>query len=130
MSATVHKVLIHGADIANVAIVPIGKLSEEASEARNKDFRKYRESHARKTSRVNNNQDILNMLLLSSDPYISSTRPVLNAARRKELSSEALGLISINTEHLETEFVDVSNIDPEDTDSDTDADTDVSFNMF
>lgn len=31
MSATMHKILMHGADIANVAIVPIGKLSEEAS---------------------------------------------------------------------------------------------------
>lgn len=83
MTATVHKILMHGADIDNVAIVPIGKLSEEASEARNKDFRRYREFHSRKSSRVNTNQDLLNMILLSSDPLISSTRHVLDAAQRK-----------------------------------------------
>lgn len=43
MPASVHKVLAHGAAIIeNLGIVPIGKLSEEAAEARNKDFRRYR----------------------------------------------------------------------------------------
>ncbi|KAL4712122.1 hypothetical protein ACJJTC_010983 [Scirpophaga incertulas] len=41
MSSTMHKILIHGADIiSRHAVIPIGSLSEEASEARNKDFRR------------------------------------------------------------------------------------------
>lgn len=61
--------------IAENAIVPIGSLSEEASEAHNKDFRRFREHHSRKTSRQTSNEDILNMLILSSDPHITAIRP-------------------------------------------------------
>lgn len=100
---------MHGADIANVAIVPIGKLSEEAAEARNKDFCRYTEFHSRKCSKIKTNQDILNMMLLSSDPLISSTRPVLDAARRKKLSAEALALLKHSTDHVDIEFFDVLN---------------------
>lgn len=42
MSPTVHKILMHGAQVISSHIVPIGQLSEEAAEARNKHFRKYR----------------------------------------------------------------------------------------
>lgn len=42
MSPTVHKILMHGAQVISEMILPIGKLSEEAAEARNKHFRKYR----------------------------------------------------------------------------------------
>jgi hypothetical protein len=38
MPASVHKVLVHGADIISGAILPIGKLSGEAQESRNKDL--------------------------------------------------------------------------------------------
>lgn len=50
MPASVHKLLIHGADICkHFGFIPIGYLSEEASEARNKEFRNTREMHTRKT---------------------------------------------------------------------------------
>ena len=39
MPPTVHKMLIHGGEIIRRALVPIGWLSEEAQEARNKDYR-------------------------------------------------------------------------------------------
>lgn len=42
MSPTIHKVLMHGAEVISHAILPIGQLSEEAAEARNKHFRIYR----------------------------------------------------------------------------------------
>lgn len=51
MPPTVHKVLLHGAAIIKSFIIPIGHLSEEAVEARNKDIRYYREHHTRKFSR-------------------------------------------------------------------------------
>lgn len=74
MPATVHKVLIHGNDIIEAAVLPIGMLSEEAEEARNKDYRNYRLMFSRKCSRTATNTDVLHRLLASSDPYISSIR--------------------------------------------------------
>lgn len=74
MTPTMHKILIHGAVIIKSALLPIGQLSEEAAEARNKHFRLYRQDYARKFSRENCNRDIFNRLLLTSDPLISSMR--------------------------------------------------------
>lgn len=51
MPSSVHRVLIHGADIIKAAIVPVGSLSEEPQECRNKDIKNYREHRARKCSR-------------------------------------------------------------------------------
>ncbi|CAH2015110.1 unnamed protein product [Acanthoscelides obtectus] len=50
-------------------------MSEEAEEARNKHIRLYRQNYARKFSRESCNLDIINRLLLSSDPLITGMRP-------------------------------------------------------
>lgn len=71
MPSSLHKILMHGADIINSAVLPIGMLSEEAIESRNKDFRNYRQFHTRKMSREQTMRDLLNTLLFSSDPIIS-----------------------------------------------------------
>lgn len=84
MTPTLHKVLIHGAAIIENSLLPIGQLSEEAQEARNKHFRMYRENYARKFSREQCNRDIYNRLLLSSDPLISSIS--IKQRRRKKIS--------------------------------------------
>jgi hypothetical protein len=76
MPASVHRILIHGSDVIAVALLPIGMLSEEAMEARNKDFRRFREKRCRKTSREDTNKDLFNILMISSDPLISSLRPL------------------------------------------------------
>ncbi|KAJ4440359.1 hypothetical protein ANN_08498 [Periplaneta americana] len=67
---TIHKLQ----EIIRHAIVPIGQLSEEVQEARNKEFKKYREGFSRKVSRTKTNEDVLNVLLISSDPIIFSLR--------------------------------------------------------
>lgn len=109
MSSTVHKLLLHGADIiASNAVIPIENLSEEASEARNKDFRRFREHHSRKKSRQASNEDILNMLILSSDPLISASRPSFGAKEKKAFFTETLDLIK-----FQMEFLDISNVDPD-----------------
>lgn len=74
MPVTLHKVLIHGSDIIKVALLPIGQLSEDALEARHKDMKRYRTSNTRKNSRKNTMCDLLNSLLISSDPFIASLR--------------------------------------------------------
>lgn len=76
MPSSVHKLLLHGADICqHFSFIPVGMLSEEASEARNKDFRHIREKHSRKISRKKTNEDIIHNFLVSSDPYISNLKP-------------------------------------------------------
>ena len=72
MPSTVHKILVHGKDILDNCILPLGQLSEEAQESRHKDYRHYREIFTRKNSRICTHRDILNRCLFSSDPKISS----------------------------------------------------------
>lgn len=96
MSPTVHKILMHGAQVISSHIVPIGQLSEEAAEARNKHFRKYRVDFARKFSRVDCNRDILNRLLLTSDPFISCSR-IKRKKKSKSFSQEAISMLLTKT---------------------------------
>lgn len=93
MSPSVHKLLVHGEAIISHFSVPIGHLSEEASEARNKEFRQYRKDHTRKISRTATNEDLLNHLLLTSDPLISNLRPKHNEGKRQDLFSETRELL-------------------------------------
>lgn len=83
MPSSLHKILMHGGDIISISPLPIGEMSEEALEARNKDFRNFREHHTRKTSRKNTMEDLVHSLLCSSDPLISSLRSI-----QKRLSDE------------------------------------------
>lgn len=76
MPASVHKILMHGSQAIEIALLPIGMLSEEAQEARNKDFRKFRERYSRKTSRRDTMEDVFHSMLLSSDPVLSTMRPM------------------------------------------------------
>lgn len=54
MPSTLHKILIHGADIINTSMLPVGIFDEEASEARNKDYKNFRQFHSRKHDRKSN----------------------------------------------------------------------------
>lgn len=74
MPATMHKILVHGAEIIKHSVIPIGQMSEEASEAKNKEIRKVRLGHTLKISRVRTNFDLIKYLLMSSDPYITLLR--------------------------------------------------------
>lgn len=74
MPATVHKILIHGAKVISSFLVPIGQLSEEAQESKNKDVKRFRAVHSRKYRREATNTDLLHRLLESSDPLISGIR--------------------------------------------------------
>lgn len=71
----------------------LGILAEEASEARNKDFRNVRAKHTQKTGRTETNLDILHGLLISSDPYIFRIRPKLSNKTIHELLPKAIQLL-------------------------------------
>lgn len=47
-SSAIHKVLVHGSQLVRVSPLPLGVLSEEGGEAKNKDYRNDRQHHARK----------------------------------------------------------------------------------
>ena len=74
MPTTLHKLLIHGYQIINNALLPIGRMSEEAQEAMNKEIRQLREHHTWKGSRKQAIKDICCGLLVASDPIVSSYR--------------------------------------------------------
>lgn len=93
MKTTVHKILIHGADIISEFLLPIGCLSEEAQEARNKDFKIYRERFSKKCSRKKNMEDVFNRLLISSDPVITHTRSLPVVLERKMFYPEAVDML-------------------------------------
>lgn len=95
MPVSVHKILFHGRDIIRSCILPIGQLSEEAQEARNKDTRKFRQLFTRKTSRINTNTDLFNRLLISSDPFIASLRHTPVRVRGL-ITKEVLSLLSVD----------------------------------
>lgn len=112
MSATVHKLLLHGSDIIQSFPLPIGQLSEDVLEASHKSYKNLRLFHARKTSRINTNTDIINWLLVSSDPVITSCRKDVQK-KRKPFSAEVIEMLK------EPEFLgQVSMEQADDSDSD------------
>lgn len=97
MPTTVHKVLIHASQIIEYAPLPIGQLSEDAQEARNKDIKKYRESFSRKFSREKTMLDVFHWLLISSDPFITNMRKT-HRKKVKKLSPEAIELLLLRND--------------------------------
>lgn len=103
MPVAFHVILFHGADIIERFLLPIGCMSEEAQESRNKDLKRTRTCHSRRGSRTEANQDIFNYLLVSSDPYITYCRK--RTFRNKYLMlPEAVELLEEN-ERLEYRVV-------------------------
>jgi hypothetical protein len=123
LSASVHKVLVHGADIVSGVILRIGQLSKEAQESRNKDLKYFRSSHARKISR-SSTDDVFNLLLVSSDPLISSLRKLPKKATKTYLP-EALKLLDVpkELEDLSSSGASLDAITTEDHSDDTSEET-------
>ena len=93
MSDTVHEVLIHGWQVLEALPLPPGLCSEEAQESRNKHIRNYRLRHTRKDSPIHVNEDLQNMLLVTSDPVmLSLQRP--RTLKKKNLPKEMLDLLA------------------------------------
>lgn len=101
LPVSVHKILIHSPRVLSQMMIPIGQLSEEAQESRNKNLKEYREYHTRKTSRQHTNEDLLHMLLVSSDPFISSLRrgDKLKMDHVDEFPAEMLNLLDIDRQN-------------------------------
>ena len=96
MPATIHRFLIHAKQILENSVLPAGYFGEEASEARNKFYKRDREFHERKNNRINNPEDIFNRAMDTSDPVISSISLQCCLKRRYELTlpSEVIAMLS------------------------------------
>lgn len=92
MPPTLHKILIHSSEILANFSLPVGDLSEEAQEVSNKIYKKMREHHTRKNSRLNTIRDLFNIMMCSSDPLISSQRNE-TTKKKKSFSPEELALL-------------------------------------
>jgi len=121
MSPTVHKVLVHGYQIIDTCLVPVGCLGEHASESRNKLYKSDRRGHAKKCSRLDNITDVFNRSMDTSDPLLSSTylkeRP--NTIKKKTIPAEVISLLQ--APHLE---IQCENDDPDSTQNSSDEDYD------
>lgn len=106
MPSTVHKVLVHGCDIIEFFELPIGQLSEDALEARHKEFRQIRLCNSRKISRSASNTDIIKTLIITSDPEIATYRHVSGNKKNVFWSSSDI------EEFLITEENSASNVVP------------------
>ena len=98
MPQSLHRILIHGGSVIERFNLPIGLYSEEAQEAKNKDFKKFRESFCRKISRKKTNEDLMRRLFCSSDPLITSMRNQTKSVSKKDLPDEARLLVITDSE--------------------------------
>ncbi|KAF0313620.1 hypothetical protein FJT64_015854 [Amphibalanus amphitrite] len=98
MTPTLHRLLMHSAALVEQCLLPIGMMSEEASEARHKDVRLYRLQRARRDSRLNTMADVFGRLLVTSDPVISSSgasaRRNARSHSRRPLLAETQALLA------------------------------------
>jgi hypothetical protein len=72
MSSTLHKVLYHGHELMQNFTIPLGLMTEESSESKNKFYKRDRLQHARQSSRAANLEDIFHRALEMSDPFFST----------------------------------------------------------
>ena len=86
-------------------VIYVGDLSEEALEARHKNFRSYRANLARKFSREATNRDIFTRLWLTSDPVINSKRRNRNSSSNHSIKAlEFLIVQQITSEYVYNYF--------------------------
>lgn len=95
MSPTMHKVLVHGADIIRKSALPVGMLSEQGAESKNKYYRLDRNMYTRKTSRIATMTDLFNRSVDFSDPLLSfqSMKHERVSSMRLPLEREAIELL-------------------------------------
>ncbi|KAG5884210.1 hypothetical protein JTB14_019358 [Gonioctena quinquepunctata] len=81
----IRRVLIYGDIIIRDAIPPIGLISEDAQESKNKAMKTYRQGYTGKFPREQTMEDLFHQLLVSSDPYITSMR-ILSQKKIEDIS--------------------------------------------
>lgn len=116
-SVNLHRFLHHTGEV--IRALPLTPLfySEQASEARNRHYRNYRQFFARKRSYEANLRDVFNRLMESSDPVITLLTSHLYSSKKKHeplpAEAETLLLASESNEEGEETNTDDSDDEPE-----------------
>lgn len=100
MTVTLHKILMHGRQVIESSPLPIGMLSEQAGESRNKFWRYDREHHTRKLDRKTTILDLFHRALESSDPYLSSHSLQNRQKEKKTLPKKVLNLLKVTEDNV------------------------------
>ena len=91
--AAVHKLLAHTPKAMRVNNLSLGMYSEEAQEALNKVVKVFKLGHTRKDKRVHTMTDLMNRLLVYSDPKLASLRRKPPKKKELDLPEEAKDLL-------------------------------------
>ena len=94
MNAAVHIILLHGWAVMDSLKIPMGELSEEAQESKNKDLKFTRTFRTRKCSEKKCNEDTIKGMLASSDPIIAT----INHSRKSRSVRETSKTVAIREE--------------------------------
>jgi hypothetical protein len=107
---SVHKIMVHGADIIDAIDLPLGLLSEEPSEANNRRLRLAKWNHSRLNSRINTFTDMYNRCMDGSDPMVLSYIVEEKLAKRpkRNLPPEVADLIQEDVFFDEPEDIEMS----------------------
>ena len=99
LPATVHKLLEHSHQIAEVLELPLGYYSEEPQGAQHKEIRKARLNHTAKISRQNAMENMYHYMLVKSDPKITSIKFKNESQEENSFTAESVlkSLLVINT---------------------------------
>lgn len=127
MPVSVHKMLIHGAQVIENLCIPVGQASEEGSEVKHKDIRFHRQHHTCKISRIRSTRDLMNCMLVTSDPVISVLQKQKHHKKKCPLPPDVLALLEASpicmSDVINESLHSSGNIDDE-SDSDGDCDSD------
>ena len=74
LTPTIHKLIVHGAQIIEESILPIGRLCEDPIETCIREIRESRFRFARKHSRVNNLKDVFFFMNTKSDILVANEK--------------------------------------------------------
>eukprot|EP00733_Pompholyxophrys_punicea_P001583 Pompholyxophrys_punicea_v1_NODE_841_length_1223_cov_28.606164.p1 type:complete len:151 gc:universal NODE_841_length_1223_cov_28.606164:1081-629(-) len=97
MPSSVHKLLAHGWQIIQkFEPMPIYLTREEAGESTNKEIKKIRKQHARRTSAKASMEDVMTARLVASDPIVASVVFKKRSNKKKEpIEQELLNLMKL-----------------------------------
>jgi hypothetical protein len=133
---SVHKIMVHGADIIDAIDLPLGLLSEEPSEANNRRLRLAKWNHSRLNSRINTFTDMYNRCMDGSDPIVLSyiVEEKLSKRPKRNLPPEVADLIKedvffddIETEDIEMSISETNSVDESESESESESEPESEF---
>ena len=95
LTPSLHRIFKHSADVIEACPLPIGLTTEEGSESNNKNIRRFRFHHSRRTPWFHSLKDVYDRIMDISDPLIQDTVASrrANSRKKRSLPKEVLALL-------------------------------------